>query len=338
MIDYAGGDRITYDPASRLRAVSDGNGNPATYNYLANSPLVSQIFFTNSGARRMTTTKQWDNLNRLTQVSSVSSVQSVAAFSYRYNVADQRTAVTNADSSYWAYAYDSLGQVISGKKYWSDNTPVAGQQFEYTFDDIANRQTTGSGGDQSGGSLRTAFYAANSLNQYTSRNFPGYVWMFGTANSSATVSLWGSDGSYAPTVRKGQYFEGELWLNNVGGAFYTTITNLAVLNNGSSPDIVTNIAGNVFVAKTPEPFGYDGHGNLTSDGRWAYTWDASGKSGKRESGKRQAGEEKAEGEKREAGRRRAGKRARFVKPGLLDAWSASRGPGRRRLPDPVRLL
>jgi hypothetical protein len=37
--------------------------------------------------------------------------------------------------------YDSLGQVISGKKYWADGTPVAGQQFEYTFDDIGNRLT-----------------------------------------------------------------------------------------------------------------------------------------------------------------------------------------------------
>ncbi len=263
-----------YDAGSRLRSVSDGSGNSATYIYLANSPLVSQISFTNGTARRMVTTKQYDLLNRLLSSSSSPSSSSSISFSYLYNAANQRTAVTNADTSYWRYLYDNLGQVISGKKFWSDNTPVAGQQFEYTFDDIGNRQTTASGGDNSGGSLRTAYYAANSLNQYTSRNFPGYVWMFGTANSSATVTLWGSDGSYAPTVRKGQYFEGELWLNNVGGAFYTTITNLAVLNNGSNPDIVTNNAGNVFVAKTPEGFGYDGDGNLTSDGRWTYTWDA----------------------------------------------------------------
>ena len=39
-----------YDAASRLSTVSDGAGNQATYSYLANSPLVSQIAFTNSGA------------------------------------------------------------------------------------------------------------------------------------------------------------------------------------------------------------------------------------------------------------------------------------------------
>ena len=46
-----------------------------------------------------------------------------------------------ADASYWIYQYDTLGQVISGKRFWPDGTPVAGQQFEYGFDDLGNRQT-----------------------------------------------------------------------------------------------------------------------------------------------------------------------------------------------------
>jgi RHS repeat-associated protein len=33
-------------------------------------------------------------------------------------------------------------------------------------------------------------------------------------------------------------------------------------------------SGNVFMPKTPEQFSYDADGNLTNDGRWAYTWDA----------------------------------------------------------------
>lgn len=36
--------------------------------------------------------------------------------------------------------YDTLGQVTSGKKYWSDGTPVAGEQFAYAYDDIGNRK------------------------------------------------------------------------------------------------------------------------------------------------------------------------------------------------------
>jgi hypothetical protein len=53
-----------------LATVNDGNNDVATYSYLANSPLVGQIVFTQNGSTRMTTTKQYDNLNRLTQISS----------------------------------------------------------------------------------------------------------------------------------------------------------------------------------------------------------------------------------------------------------------------------
>ena len=84
----------------------------------------------------MTTTKSYDNLNRLTQISSAPSADSTVTFNYAYNQANQRTAVTNADNSRWNYGYDTLGQVTSGKKTWSDGAIVAGQQFEYVFDDM----------------------------------------------------------------------------------------------------------------------------------------------------------------------------------------------------------
>jgi hypothetical protein len=45
------------------------------------------------------------------------------------------------------WAYDSLGQVASGKRCCQDGTPVAGQQFEYAFDDIGNRKMAGRGRD-----------------------------------------------------------------------------------------------------------------------------------------------------------------------------------------------
>ena len=39
-----------YDAASRLQTVNDGHNNTASYSYLANSPLVSQIVFATNGA------------------------------------------------------------------------------------------------------------------------------------------------------------------------------------------------------------------------------------------------------------------------------------------------
>jgi hypothetical protein len=50
-----------------LLDLSDGM-KTAFYGYVANSPLVGQIAFANNGTVRMTTTKTYDNLNRLTAI------------------------------------------------------------------------------------------------------------------------------------------------------------------------------------------------------------------------------------------------------------------------------
>ena len=36
------------------------------------------------------------------------------SFAYQYNLVNERTQVTQADGSAWAYGYDALGQVTSG--------------------------------------------------------------------------------------------------------------------------------------------------------------------------------------------------------------------------------
>jgi len=157
------------DTASRLQTVSDGT-NSATYAYLANSPLVSTIAFKQSTTSRLTKTNSYDNLNRLLATSSAPSGDSAITFRYAYNSANQRTSVTNQDNSRWSFQYDLLGQVTFGKKFWSDATPVAGEQFEYSFDDIGNRNYAASGGDHSGANLRYQNYTVNNLNQYTQRS------------------------------------------------------------------------------------------------------------------------------------------------------------------------
>jgi len=75
-----------YDSASRLQSVRTRT-NSAKYSYVANSPLVGQIFFTNGSTLRMTTSKTFDFLNRLTSISSVPSAASVVNVEYSYNAA-----------------------------------------------------------------------------------------------------------------------------------------------------------------------------------------------------------------------------------------------------------
>jgi RHS repeat-associated protein len=248
-----------YDNASRLQTVTMGSQS-VTYSYVANSPLVEQIVFKNSTTPVMTNSTSYDYLNRLKTISSVPTAGPTTSFSYDLNSASQRVRTQLADGSYWLYEYDALGQVISGKKYWSDGTPVGGQQFGYGFDDIGNRTGTKVGGDAGGQNLRAASYTANNLNQYSSRSVTGAVYVTGIAFGTNSVTVGGQSAS-----RKGEYFWSGLLIDNSGTAFWTNITTSSGGNNA---------AGNVFIPKTPEQFSYDADGNLTNDGRWSYTWDA----------------------------------------------------------------
>ena len=161
----------------------------------------------------------------------------------RYNDANQRVRVTLSDGSYWLYEYDRLGQVIAGRKYWSDGTPVAGQQFEYGFDDIGNRKVARRGGDENGWNLRQSLYTANLLNQYTQRTVPGYVDIIGIALANKAVYV---NGQLA--YRKGEYFRKELSVNNASAPVWQSVT---VTATGE-----TQVTGNVFVPRTPESFTY----------------------------------------------------------------------------------
>ncbi|MGA2751797.1 MAG: RHS repeat-associated core domain-containing protein [Verrucomicrobiota bacterium] len=211
----------------------------------------------------MTTTKQYDYVNRLTSISSTGGSVSAGpvSFAYTYNPANQRVRSTLVDGSYWVYGYDSLGQVISGIKYWSDGTPVAGQQFDYTFDTIGNRTQTEAGGDQTGANLRLAHYTNNVLNQITSRDVPGDVDVMGLLLASNTVTV----NSNTP-YRRGEYFRDQLAVTNTSAAVWTNIT---VASPGQA-----SVSGHAYVARTPETNTYDLDGNLLSDGRWTYSWDA----------------------------------------------------------------
>jgi RHS repeat-associated protein len=90
---------------------------------------------------------------------------------------------------------------------------------------------------------------------------PGYVDILGVAFSTNLVYV-----NSQIANRKGEYFWKELSMNNTTGSVWQPVT---VTATG-----LTAVIGNVFVAKTPEVFSYDLDGNMTSDGRWNYTWDA----------------------------------------------------------------
>ena len=159
------------------------------------------------------------------------------------------------------YQFDSLGQVTNGVKHFADGTLVPGQSFGYLFDDIGNRKQTQSGGDQSGAGLRPANYTVNSLNQITSREFPGTNDIIGAALIGNSVSVNGNTNVF----RKGEYFWTTVQATNTDSAQWLDVT---VASGGK-----TN-TGSLYLPQTPENFVYDLDGNLISDGLWTNTWNA----------------------------------------------------------------
>ncbi len=114
------------------------------------------------------------------------------------------------------------------------------------------------GGDTNGANLRVANYYANNLNQLTNRDIPAYVDVMGASILTNAVTVNGQT-----AYRNQEYFRQQLPANNSASALWTNI----IVSGGQ------NVTGNVYVAEQPEVFSYDADGNLTNDGRWAYTWD-----------------------------------------------------------------
>ncbi|PWU11446.1 MAG: hypothetical protein C5B50_23305 [Verrucomicrobia bacterium] len=228
---------------------------------------MRSLSFQQNGVTVLATAKFWDNLNRLKATSSGSIAGFASTANYGYNLANQRTALTNADGAYWSFGYDSLGQVTTGNKHWPDATLVAGEQFGYVFDDIGNRQSTQTGGDPSGANLRQANYSVNNLNQITSRDVPGYLNIMGSADSNATVTVNGQS-----LYRRGEFYRQELAIANALSPIYTPVTNFASLTTTNGTLTSSNF-GSILLPQTPEAFTFDADGNLFADGLWTNAWD-----------------------------------------------------------------
>ena len=256
----------------------------ATYSYETNSDLVSGIsaYFFDSllydlsqpySSTPLTQVRSYDYLNRITSITATTddgTNPSVSrSLAYTYNDRNQRTRATNQAGSYWSYGYDSdsavrgVGQVSSAVRKVSGGTTAPGFDFGYAYDAMGNRtsatansQTStyyqGTGGSGSNG--------GNALNQYGSRGVPRVLDIAGLADSSATVTV-----NSQSTQRQGEHWFKQLTLS--GNAAQWQSVSVSISTGGSS-------SGSVLLKEHPEVYAYDDDGNLTSDGRWVYTWDA----------------------------------------------------------------
>ena len=105
----------TYDAASRLLAVGDGAVS-ANYSYLANSPLAEQLTFKQSATTRMTTTRQYDSLNRLTNQTSAPTGTDSGSYDQHGNLLSDGRWTNRWDAENRLISMESLGSAPAGSK------------------------------------------------------------------------------------------------------------------------------------------------------------------------------------------------------------------------------
>jgi hypothetical protein len=158
-----------------------------------------------------------------------------------------------------------------GKKYFNGGDAVAGQWFEYTFDDIGNLPHKKRGGDKDGTGLNSSDFTANSRNQYTSVDFPNSLNLLGHAQATASVKVNKNSWTEYTAEHQGTYFHYNLTLSDNSSA--PQVDDIAVRLD-LAPASGTSVSGKVYLPKsgslgtTP----YDANGQLTKDGHWDYTW------------------------------------------------------------------
>jgi RHS repeat-associated protein len=178
----------------------------------------------------------------------------------------------------WNYRHDARGQVTSGdKKFLTGGEFAAGLQTEYAYDMAGNRTSKGQGGSagavEGTGVRPTTYAAANALNQYSSITHPssgGTTWIdvAGQRSSSLeTIKVNATVAAYQQDPVNGLSFRREV---TVSPNTHNTLTVTSTIGGATT----TLDTGYVFVPLTAETLTYDADGNLRSDGRWLYTWDA----------------------------------------------------------------
>ncbi|NNM29816.1 MAG: RHS repeat-associated core domain-containing protein, partial [Akkermansiaceae bacterium] len=185
--------------------------------------------------------------------------QIATAIGYEMDDAGRRIRSTRNDGTAWHFSYNSRGEVTGGSKRLHDTTLLAGQQYEYDYDAIGNREKARYGGDSNGANLREISYTSNALNQYTSIARPDQVVILGAAPAASTLTTTPA----ATLHRQGDRFAAEFSIPARPGWHLLEVQE----NDGAGH------GGHAWFPPLPVIPTHDADGNLLTDGRWGYTWN-----------------------------------------------------------------
>lgn len=269
-------------------SANGGTASDFIYSYKSNSGLLDGFARGNFSVTRDYEADR-DLITRIesSYANGTATPTSVARFDYTYDDAGRREtmkqsgsafamfATATYDSTFYRYSYNARSELESARFYGgSDPTATTnelpGRRFEYRYDGMGNRLSSGATGAANGtvdsSGIGDENYEINGLNQYT-RKENNRVNLAGSVAANAQVAI---DGTMS-TARADR-----AWANSIEPA------------NGVGPaigqaNIFAAVGGSVtvrresrlwLVAGRQQSFQYDADGNLSSDGLWSYTYDA----------------------------------------------------------------
>ena len=277
---------IAYDTYGRIGSMSLGladvssaqNANDEfTWTYLPGSDLKASLQYPNG----LTASWQYDANNQLLQVRNATPTNVVSQFDYAYDAAGRRVSIAKSGSAFGdlsgsvdAYTYNARSELTSARR-TKNGQPIPGFSEDFDYDPIGNRRSSATYNEK--GEAQTSTYAANNLNQYTSRTTPGYAAVRGEADPNAMVTV-----NENATFRLGSYYFGsDLFDNSSSGGLanletYATLAQ-TVANGDETDDLISSETNQVYIAQSPESFAYDDDGNqtliTTKAGLWRVTYN-----------------------------------------------------------------
>ena len=224
-----------------------------------------------------TRTLGYDGQNRL---STISYGGDIAGWTYGFDAAWRRSGVTPANSGRlgWSYTYTSEGAVSTADRVLGTNA-VDRQHWEYQYDAIGNRTQAVKGAATTSYALPSG--SARDGTQYASIGHPSLVDIGGMVTSTigtpaaASVTMDGAASTNGTSTsnlgESGSYYR-EFDLASTGSISQARWVRMQV-NTGSGASTASR-QGWYFYRGSGEAVTYDLDGNLTSDARWTYVWDA----------------------------------------------------------------
>lgn len=265
---------LAFDTAGRLSTVT-AFGRTATYGY---QPATGRLASLSYGSGALAGTWEYDDRGRLHEIEWQSGGQVLSRHDYGYHATmDRRTSALRETGDEWRYDYNSRGEVTSAEKAKgiAQNAPLwKGLKNGYIYDGIGNRvsETVVTPTEPQ----KTLEWTANAANQITYRQVARDRWILGKAHPEAALSAV-VNGVSVSVDKDGSNFvlpveAGGTASTNIWSPFSLEATRPGVGVNGGA--VEQTKMGQLWFAGSPETLTYDHDGNLISDGRWSYVWDA----------------------------------------------------------------